>query len=114
MIRTDDSGTQPAFIRVFGADQFIGGSTANLAVTASDQTVTVTQTIPAKGCQARLVNSGTQVVFFRFDGTTVTVNNGIPLLPNTVEVFDIMLGASIHAIAAATGSTLYVTLGYGA
>lgn len=113
--RSDDSGTQPVLARVFGADQFLSGNTANLAVTASDQTVTVSQTIPAtKGCQARLVNVGTQTVFFRFDGTTVTTSNGIPLLPNTAEVFDILPGASIHAIAAATGSTLYVTLGFGA
>jgi hypothetical protein len=112
--RTDNAGTQPVFNRVFGADQFITGNTVNIAVTASDQTLTLTQTIPAtKGCQIRLVNSGTQTVFVRFDGTTVTTSNGWPILPNTVEVFDISPGAAVHVIAAATGSTLYATLGYG-
>jgi len=37
----------------------------------------------------------------------------MPILANSVEVFSVGSLDSITAIAAATGSTLYATLGYG-
>lgn len=88
------------------------GLTANLAVTAASQTVTL-GTIPQGGCEARLLVRGTQDVFVRFDGTAAAVGTGMPLAPGVVEVFSFVPGNSITAIAAATGSTLYVTLGQG-
>lgn len=113
MTRTDDAGTPGVIARIFGSDQFIKGSTGNLVVTASAQTATLGATVPSVGCIARIANIGTQTVFVRFDGTVPTVSNALPILPNTVELFDLGPGATVQAIAAATGSTLYVTLGYG-
>lgn len=66
-------------------------------------------------CSARLANVGTQTIFVKVDGTTATLANGIPLFPNTAQIFTIAPseGNPISAIASAVGSTLYVTFGEG-
>lgn len=106
----DDRGSAYQGIRSFEA---LSGATANLGVTAADQTMTITQVIPPGGCVGLFTNVGSQTVFIRMDSTAVTVNNGIPILPNTQVTFGVNFGATPRAIAAATGSTLYLTLGNG-
>lgn len=64
----------------------------------------------------RIANIGTQVVFIDFAGlstATTTTTTGMPLLPNSVEVFKDRPNAYIVAIAAGAGSTIYVTAGDG-
>lgn len=89
------------------------GLTVNLAVTGSAQTLAV-----APGGVAahtvRLANIGSQTVFILFDNaTTVTVSNGAAVLANSVETFSVGVATSIQAIAAAVGSTIYATAGFG-
>lgn len=107
---SDDGGNLSPTLRPF---RKISGEFGSLAVTATSQAVTLTQVIPPAGCPARFVNNGSQVVFFRTDGGAATNATGYPMLPNTVEVFYLNSGDSLTAIAGATGSTLYVTLGQG-
>ena len=88
------------------------GSTVNVAVTATAQNIT------PSGCEGPnagviLTNIGSQTVFIHLTATA-TVSNGMPLLANTaMGPFQIPAGAAISVIAAATGSTLYATSGYG-
>jgi hypothetical protein len=93
-----------------------GASTVNIAVGAASTNVQVTAAT-SLGANLRLVNSGSQVVFVEF-GTTnaiaATVAASMPILPNTVEVFN--FGGPVvfvAAIASAAGSTLYITVGSG-
>jgi hypothetical protein len=82
-------------------------TTANVAITGSGNSVRA----------VRLVNSGTQVIFLKFGvaATEATVATGFPMLANTVETFLLRPDIThVAAIAAATGSTLYVTVGEGA
>ncbi len=73
--------------------------------------------------EVRLLNVGTNVVFVAWatgaPPTAVapvsgTPQNSIPLLPNSSEVFLLPDGAYLAAIAAATGNTLYASVGQGA
>lgn len=89
-----------------------GGYTTSLPVTATAQPLNLPITMPQEGCNLRLANIGTQTVYVTFTGAA-TVANGMPLEPNTVEMFSIGPGDAISAIAAATGSTLYATMGDG-
>jgi hypothetical protein len=91
--------------------------TVNLAVTASSTTVS---TIPTGGaqvadCNYRIANIGTNVVFIEIGvGTpTAALATSMPLLPNAVESFTGPPGATIAAIAASTGNTIYITPGEG-
>lgn len=99
-----------------GATQITVASTATLAVTASAQQVTI-PTVGTDGGSIRIMNSGTQVVFFLYGNLAVTTSGaamGVPLLPNTVETFGVGPNVTqLSAIAAATGSTLYITAGDG-
>lgn len=106
----DDRGGGYQSIRNF---EPLSGGTQSLAVTGSDQLVTLTQVIPPEGCAAMLTNIGTQTVFVRLDATTVTAANGMPVLANSQVTFGVNFGATPRAIAAATGSTIYLTLGNG-
>lgn len=106
----DDRGIAYQGVRAFEA---LSGSTANLAVTGADQTMTITQVIPPGGCVGLFTNVGPQTVFVRMDSTAVTTSNGIPILPNSQVTLGVNFGATPRAIAAATGSTLYLTLGNG-
>lgn len=84
------------------------GDTVNLAVTATAQDLALTAGLGT----IRIANVGNQTVFIHF-GDTATVANGIPLLANSAEVFAKGAVNSLSAIAAGTGSTIYVTTGDG-
>lgn len=84
------------------------GDTVNLAVTGTAQDLALTE---GHGT-IRIANVGNQTVFIHFQ-TTATVGNGIPILANSAEVFGKGAVGSLSAIAAATGSTIYVTTGEG-
>lgn len=87
----------------------------NGAVTGSAQTFT----LPVPGVRLgtlsiRFVNSGTDIVWIRFDGTAgAPSTNSLALLPNTVEVFDLNSGVlTVSYIGqAGTGSTLSYAIG---
>jgi hypothetical protein len=96
---------------------YLPTTTVNLAVTAAAQAVPVVDTA-ARMVNFRIANVGTQTVFFLAAGQgqaapVATAANGIPLLPNTAETFTLPPNPQISAIAASTGSTLYVTSGEG-
>ncbi len=84
-----------------------------LAVTGTAQNASITY--DTKQLTSYLItNIGTQTVFFLFGTTaTVTANNGIPILANTQSTFTGPPNATIQAIAAAVGSSLYVAAGEG-
>jgi hypothetical protein len=85
--------------------------TQNIAVTDSDQTVTLNNTIGTRAI--RFVNIGTQTVFINFTGAA-TVGASMPLPSGQTELFSVGTDiTSYHVIAAATGSTLYSTVGEG-
>lgn len=91
------------------------GFTGSIAVSNSSQQASV----PPPGyatspVEARMVNIGTAPCFVRFDGASATVNNGMPMLPGVVEIFELAPNAVINVISVTTGtSVLYVTLGTG-
>lgn len=88
-------------------------STLNIAVTASNQTFTLPSP-PNSGGTMRLVNSGSQVVFWAYGTVTSAVATSTPMLPGTVETFTLPGGVTtLSVIAGATGSTLYATIGEG-
>ena len=91
--------------------------TVNLAVTGTSQTLATSAQGTIQGlCAYRIANIGTQTVFIDFSSSstaTITTTTGFPVLPNSVEIFRDMPHAYVVAIAAATGSTIYVTLGEG-
>lgn len=90
------------------------GLTQNEAVTISPETISLAGKVSDKDGAVRLANIGTATIFVTLDGTTPTVNNAIPMLANTVEAFSMPVGKlDVKHIAAAAGSTLYVTPGRG-
>ena len=97
-----------------GATGTTPNSTTNLAVTTAAQQLTL-PSIPAEGATLRLVCAGTQTVFWSYGASSgLTVSNGVPVLANTVETFFVPGGTTqISLIAAATGSTVYATVGDG-
>ena len=101
-------------VRPFGPLQ--GGATQNIAVTASTQN----QVITPNGIgyrSIRIVNVGTQTVFVTFgkDNTvTASLTTSMPVAASSVEVFTLDQDITyIAVIAAATGSTVYYTVGQG-
>lgn len=106
------------------------GPTANVAVSASAQTIAAAslqpaapQSTPVNANAYRMVNSGTVPVFWLYgdptvlgpNGTlppTVTLANGIPMFPNSAETFSGPPNAAVQVIGA-SGSTFYVTPGEG-
>lgn len=99
-----------------------GASTStNAAVTASSAQITLPTAIATgpsgtgNPWQLRLCNVGTQTVFWAWGSVTASVSTSTPIPPNWVEVYSCPEGVSqISVIAAATGSTLYCTAGFGA
>ena len=93
------------------------GDTVNLAVTGTAQTIALTTGTN----NVMVTNIGTQTVFIRFGNSavTVTVNNGYPLLANSTQSFSQTIAASnaeattCAVIAAAVGSTVYISTGEG-
>lgn len=100
-------------IRPFGPLQ--NNNTVNLAVTASNQTLTITPS--GIGYRSiRVVNAGTQTVFLKFgsSASVASTTTSLPMLANTVEVFVLDNDTTaIAAIAGSTGSTIYVDVGQG-
>lgn len=94
------------YIRPF---QVVQESSQTLAVTGSSQTLT----LPARNGNGsiRIVVSGTQNVFWRYDGAA-TVATSTPMLAGTVETFFLPKDVTdIRFIASAVGSTVYITIG---
>lgn len=91
----------------------IQGLTDNIAVTASSQALLLTALPTNKDRSIRLVNSGTQVVFFVLSHVSPTATTAMtPLLANTAETFLLKKDVQfVGVIAASTGSTLYATVG---
>ena len=85
-------------------------ATVSGAVTGVSADITM-----AAGADAvRLTNIGKQVVYWRVNTGTASVTTDTPLLPNSSELFSVPPATTvIAAIAAAAGSTLYVTPGSG-
>lgn len=90
------------------------GGTVNVAVTATSQALALTSLGTMSG-SVRISNIGTQTVFIAFGSSAVTtlVTTGLPILPNTVEVFALGGVTHVAVIATAVGSTLYATSGQG-
>ena len=93
------------------------GDTVNLAVTATTQTIALT----AGTNNVLVTNIGTQTVFIKIGNSavTVTATNGYPLLANSTQAFSQTISASnteathCAVIAAAVGSTVYISTGDG-
>lgn len=89
-------------------------STTALAVTAANQTMTLSPNGGTQTRSVRLANIGTQTVFVALGTVTSSVTTSMPVLANSVEVFTLPGGVTtLSVIAAATGSTLYATIGDG-
>ena len=101
---------------VFGANAATPVAQAMVAVTGSVQQIT----LPFAGAQPggtlmRLVNEGTQLVSWCFGANAnLTVNNGVPMLPNSDRLFAVPPNVTqISVVAAAVGSNARVTCGTG-
>lgn len=93
--------------------------TANLSVSTSSSRVAKTALPTNSGGathELRLVNTGSVVVFVEFGDSAVTaaVATGMPILPGTVESFQLNAAQThIAAITASGTATLYATTGLG-
>lgn len=87
-------------------------TTVNLAVTASSGNVAAKN---GSTSSLRIVNSGANTVFIEIStaAQTASLTTSMPMLPNSVEVFNAPWEAVVSAIAGATGNTLYITPGDG-
>lgn len=89
--------------------------TVNIAVTATSQLLAIPNT--AHGTRSlRIVNSGSQTIFLDFVTTTGTsvATTSMPMLAGTIEIFTFANDIThVAVIAAATGSTMYITPGEG-
>lgn len=84
------------------------------AVTATNATFTLPALAIGTEQSIVLTNIGTQTAFWAWGTVTSTVTTSMPLLANSAQVFAVPYGVTtISIIAAATGSTLYATLGTG-
>lgn len=99
---------------------FCGNNTAMLSVGITSAAVSIP---PQSGNSIRVVNVGTNIVWFT-TGATGTIPTAVialagtpgstPILPNTAESFAIPSGHSVFAaISNATGNTIYVSAGEG-
>lgn len=99
---------------------FCGNNTAMMAVGTTSATITIPS---PNGNSIRVVNVGTNIVWFTTGatGTTPTavialagVPGSTPILPNTAESFAIPSGHTVFAaISSAAGNTVYVSAGEG-
>jgi hypothetical protein len=87
---------------------------ASIAVTTAVQQLTLPQ-LPSEGGTMRVVVDGTSNIAWTFGvAAGLTMNNGVPMLGNTVESFSIPASVTqLSVIGAATGSTLRVVVGDG-
>lgn len=90
-------------------------NTVNIAVTAASQLLAIPNT--AQGTRSiRVLNSGSQTIFLDFVTTsgTAALATSMPMIGNSAEVFTFANDIShVAVIAAATGSTMYITPGEG-
>lgn len=88
--------------------------TAVLATVTSIPWATLVPNSPA-GSTARMVNVGTQVIYWLQDPVTVvSTSNGNPMQVNGApEKVTLRAQLPVQVIAAATGSTLVITMGEG-
>lgn len=90
--------------------------TVNLVVGTASTSLAVPD-VPFGTRALRIANIGTQVVFIELTtGTAIaaSLTTSVPLLPGSVEVFTLANDIThVATIAAATGSTLYITYGEG-
>lgn len=92
------------------------GATVSAAVTGSSAATALTAFAGLGGGTVRVNNIGTQTIFIAFGASTVTAATatGMPMIAGATEVFTVGPGVThIAAIAATTGSTVYVTSGQG-
>lgn len=107
-------------IRPFRPAWNFSSLSASVAVTAASQAVSVSgilgSTLPrASAYTVRIVNNGTDVVWFKKNQAATVGSNSIPLLPNTTEMFALDNDvASLNFIGATGGlSTIIITIGEG-
>ena len=97
------------YVRPFEAQ----ADSQTLTVAATTTTTAITAT--ASGTRSvRLVNSGSNIIFFKLgtSGVVSAVATSTPMLPNTVEVFLLRNDVThISYIGAAAGNSLYLTVG---
>lgn len=106
----DDAGNLSPSLRSFRPTSLA----VTQAVTAASAAVALTETITKRQRPVRIVNSGSQEIFVRTDGGVVsTANFHFSMLANTVETFTLDPADSLTVIAAATGSTIRITVGEG-
>ena len=90
-------------------------STVNVAASAASQYVAAPNT-PLGTRSVRVVNLGTATVFLEFVESaagTASATTGVPVLPNTVEVFTFSNDKTGIDVIGAAGSTVYFTFGEG-
>ena len=90
------------------------GDSTTITVTASSVATQIPKSASLGTGSIRIVNSGTNVIYFKTGSSTVTttVAAGIALLPNTVETFQLKQDDTYIAfIAGSTGNTAYVSWG---
>ena len=90
------------------------GNTVNLAVLTTTANVAITN--PGSGTRSlRIANIGTNNVFINFgknNSVTAVLTTSIPLLANSVSMFQLKSDIThVAAIAAAIGNTIYCTTG---
>lgn len=86
-------------------------TTQNVVVTGTNQSATISAGTIAS--VVRLTNIGTQTVFVAF-GSVAVAATSMPILANSSETFAVPQDkTTLQAIAATTGSTLYITQGTG-
>lgn len=90
------------------------GATVNEAVGTTAETVSLSGKLSDRDGAVHIYVKGTQDVFIRLDGVTPTVSNAMPLAAGTTQTFSMPQGSlDVKHIAAAAGSTIYVTPGRG-
>lgn len=88
------------------------GVAQNVAMDGTAKTITIDPVSDVDGT-VYLVNSGTQTIFVRLDGTAPTTSTGAPLLAGTAQTFSMPVGQTTVKAIGAAGSTLYVVPGRG-
>lgn len=99
-----------------GANQNPPKSQDQIATTNAVQQLNLTNTGNVETeCTIRVVNQGTDVTAWCFGAAAgLTLNNGVLMLPNTVETFTLPAGVSqISLIGSAGGNTFRVIAGDG-
>lgn len=89
-------------------------TTSSIAVTTASQTLTLSPGVGSDGGSMRVANLGTQTIFVALGAVTSSMTTSLPMVANSVEIFSLPGGVNtLSVIAAAAGSTVYVTIGMG-